>query len=82
MSFSIDPLRNFYVSVGALGMYRINEASSSGPATGPPIVWEVLPGFHWKVADNWWVSGAMSVPVSSTYRDNAGRWQLTCSFQF
>jgi hypothetical protein len=75
-STTTDPLRNFYVSVGALGQYRMTDTGST------PITWEVLPGFHWKVADNWWLSGTMVVPVSSTYRDNAGRWQFTCSLRF
>jgi hypothetical protein len=74
-----DALRNLYLSVGALGQYRL----ADGPASaGPPVSWEVLPGFSWKLADNWWLSGAVVVPVSSTTRTENARWHFTCSFQF
>ncbi len=71
-----DALHNFYLSMGALGQNR------SGEAPGPVVSWEVLPGFSWKVAENCMLSGALIVPVSAGSRDNAGRWQFTCSFQF
>jgi hypothetical protein len=70
------PLSAFYLSVGALGQYRMTDTP------GPPLAWEVLPGFSWKVADNWWLSGAMIVPVGGGTRDNAGRWQFFCKIQF
>jgi hypothetical protein len=77
---SFDPLRNFYVSVGAVGQYRLDSAAA--PVGAAPLTWDVLPGFHWKVAENWWVSGGVLVPMNSPQGNPAGRWQLTCSFQF
>src|SRR5262249_36835749 len=70
-----DPLRFLYLSVGALGQYRPDKDSRT------PVVMEVLPGLHYKVADNWWISGGISVPVGST-RPESQLWQVTCSVQF
>jgi hypothetical protein len=75
----VEALRNLYLYVGALGQYRLDPRDSSGP----PVVWEVLPGLHWKLADNWWVSGGVLLPVGPTRSDTAGgTWQFTCSFRF
>jgi hypothetical protein len=72
-----DSLRNLYFYVGALGQYNMDRDTSR-----PPSVWEVLPGLHWKVADNWWMSGGVILPVGPTRTDSAGHWQFTCSLQF
>jgi hypothetical protein len=73
-----DGLGNFYVFVEALGRYHYD----SSTATGPPAVWEVLPGLHWRVADNWWLSGGVIVPVTPAPRSDTGLWQFTCSVRF
>jgi hypothetical protein len=72
-----DALRNLYLSVGALGQYRLDR-----DAAGSTMVWDVLPGFHWKLADNWWVSGGVLVPITPSPKSDVNRWQFTCSFQF
>ena len=41
----------------------------------------MLPGLHWKVADNWWMSGGVILPVGAP-RSEPGLWQFTCSLQF
>jgi hypothetical protein len=74
---ALDPFKNLYVSVGALGQYRLER-----DATRPPMVWEVMPGVQWKMADNCWVSGGMILPVGSTRTDAAGHWQVTLRFKF
>ncbi len=75
----IDAFKNFYLAVGALGQYRLDHTD-----TGRPIpALEVLPAFHWKLADNWWVSGTYILPVGAVNtRNDTGQWRLTCSFQF
>jgi hypothetical protein len=70
-----DPFRYLYLSVGALGQYRADRDGR------PPVVMEVLPGLHYKVADNWWISGGVSVPVGQA-RPELQQWQVTCSVQF
>jgi hypothetical protein len=73
----LDPLKNLYLSIGALGQYRLDRE-----APGAPMVWEVLPGLHWKMADNCWVSGGMILPVGSTRTDAAGHWQVTFKLRY
>jgi hypothetical protein len=67
---------NVYWFVEALGRYRYDAASTVGPLSQ----WEVLPGLHWQVAPNWWMSGGIVVPVNTNPATN--HWQITCSFQF
>jgi hypothetical protein len=70
-----DPLRNLYFYVGALGETRFQKEGVR------PVTWEVLPGLHWQVAENWWMSGGVLLPLGSS-RAEYGLWQFTCSFQF
>jgi hypothetical protein len=72
-----DTLKNLFLSVGALGLYRLDRESLRSP-----VAWEVMPGFHWKMADNWWVSGGVAVPVSAARTEPVGRWQVTFRLQF
>ena len=72
-----DGSGNVFVFVEALGRYRYDAAA--GP--GSPNVWEVLPGLHWQMAPNWWMSGGVVVPVN-TPTTGVNQWQITCSFQF
>ncbi len=71
-----DPLRHLYLSVGVLGLYRIDSDARN------QVVWEMLPGLHYKVTDNWWISTGMSVPVGPTRIEPGQQWQVTCSLQF
>jgi hypothetical protein len=72
-----DPLRNLYLSVGVLGLARIDSDSRN------PFTWEMLPGLHYKMADNWWISTGVGVPFSTASRLEPGQhWRLTCSLQF
>jgi hypothetical protein len=79
-SLGAEPLRNFYVYMGALGQYRPERNESSGGVA----LWQMLPGVHWRLADNVWVSGGVILPVGPSRADTATAlpWQLTCSFQF
>jgi hypothetical protein len=75
-----EPLRNVYLYMGALGQYRPERNESSGAMA----VWRMLPGVHWKVTDNWWLSGGLLLPIGPARADTPTSlpWQLTCSFQF
>jgi hypothetical protein len=77
---ALDIVKSFYLSVGALGQYRPDR--DRDVTGGPPLAWDVLPGFHWQLADNWWVTGGVLVPLTAASRSDPGRWQVTCSFQF
>ncbi|HZT78717.1 MAG TPA: hypothetical protein VFA26_00725, partial [Gemmataceae bacterium] len=67
---------NLFLFVEALGRIRPEEQASGQV---PP--WKLLPGLHWRLSDNWWVSGAVMVPMHAPRPEN-GLWHLTCSFQF
>jgi hypothetical protein len=71
-----DPLRFLYLSVGALGLLRTEKEARTS------AVLEVLPGLHYKVAENWWISGGLSVPVGAPRTEAGQLWQVTCSLQF
>jgi hypothetical protein len=73
-----DNVGSFYLFVEALGRYRYDASY-----TGPAAVWEMVPGVHWRVTDNLWLSGGVLMPVNAapTARD-ARLWQFTCSIQF
>jgi hypothetical protein len=68
---------NFYIFLEALGRYHYEAVANPGPLSN----WEVLPGVHWRLAPNWWMSGGLIVPVT-TARPDTNHWQITCSFQF
>jgi hypothetical protein len=44
--------------------------------------WELVPGVHYRVGDNWWLSGGLLVPVGPTRYGSAGHWHLACSWHF
>jgi hypothetical protein len=72
-----DNIGSFYVFVEALGRYRY------AATNGPPAVWEMIPGIHWRLSDNVWLSGGVLLPVGAALPSReAHLWQLTCSFQF
>ena len=75
--FDSGPLPRIDLFVEALGRYRVDGTDSPGA----PPVWQLLPGLHWRVGENWWLSGGVLVPLG-TPRVEAGKWQLTCSWQF
>jgi len=72
-----DGSGNVFVFVEALGRYRYD---ASTMAATPNAV-EVLPGLHWQMAPNWWMSGGVVLPVN-TMPTSVNQWQFTCSLQF
>jgi hypothetical protein len=75
--FDRDALPRVDFFVETLGRYRVD----GDVRPGGPAVWEVLPGLHWHVADNCWLTGGVLMPLTTLRRD-PGLWQLTCSWQF
>jgi hypothetical protein len=74
-----DPFRNVYLSVGAVGQMRVNDAST----LQKPVTVEMMPGLHYKMSDNWWISGALVLPMTGGAALPLGQqWQVTCSVQF
>ena len=63
--------------VEALGRQK----SSPDLAGRPPFNWEVLPGLHWQVGENWWMSGGLLLPMGGP-RLETNLWQITCSWRF
>lgn len=70
-----DVLRGLFVSVGALGQLR-PEREARSPT------WELVPGLYYRLAEHWWISGGLSMPVGPGRPDAAQGWQVTCSLQF
>jgi hypothetical protein len=68
-----------YVFMEALGRYRYESQAAAAAGTGH--VMELLPGLHWQLAPNWWMSGAVVLPVN-TAPTSVNQWQITCSFHF
>jgi hypothetical protein len=61
----------------ALGRYR----SEADPNLRNPANWELLPGLHWQMGENWWMSGGVLMPLAPARLDSH-LWQITCSWQF
>jgi hypothetical protein len=51
---------------------------STAPAA--PFV-GVIPGLHWRLGDNWWMSSGVVLPVGTTHYE-PGKLQITCSWRF
>lgn len=77
--FSADSAagRSVHLFLEALGRYRVE----GDAAQRPPFNWDLLPGVHWRVGDNWWMSGGILMPLGAP-RPEARLWQITCSWQF
>ncbi len=73
-----EGVRSLFLSVGALGQVRPERDNLQLMPTC-----DLLPGLHWYVNDNWWLSSAVLLPIGPTTRTTPGQqWQLTCSVRF
>jgi hypothetical protein len=70
-------LPRVHLFLEALGRYRVDGEASAG---GQPV-WELLPGLHWQMRENWWLTGGVLMPLNAPLRD-LNVWQVTCSWQF
>jgi hypothetical protein len=66
-----------HMFMAALG--RCQAESFTGRQAGANF--EMLPGLHWQVRENWWLSGGVVVPIGPD-RYEGGLWQITCSWRF
>jgi hypothetical protein len=71
----MDASSNLHMFVEALG--RLNKEGTVNERA--PTRFELLPGLHWRMNDNCWFSGGVSVPIDSPRWD---LWQITCSWRF
>ena len=71
-----NPGRGLHFFVEALGIYKFDAEQT----TSPPNL-EIIPGLHFKLNENWWMSGGFLLPVNAP-RSDAKFWQLTCAWQF
>jgi hypothetical protein len=74
----LPQLNNVYLFVEALGRYRYDLETSTGPAASL----DMLPGMYLKLSESWWLSGGVILPVNHDRPRDARLWQVTCSFQF
>ena len=76
----LDPFgtgSSVHLFVEALGRSRFFAYGTESPSSS----WEVLPGLHWRVGDNCWMSGGVIVPLNNQHFD-PGLVQITCWWKF
>jgi hypothetical protein len=72
-----DVGNNVYVFVEALGHSRLVNYNGQSPSA----CWQLVPGLHWRVSENCWMSGGILIPLKEQNFD-PGFLQLTCSWRF
>jgi hypothetical protein len=72
-----DSGKNVYMFLEALGHSRLVTYTGQSPAP----CWRLLPGVHWRVTENCWMSGGVLVPLNNTHVD-PGLVQFTCSWRY
>jgi hypothetical protein len=70
-----DPSRGLFLFVEAQGFYSDRDQ-------GTMHSWEFVPGLHYRMSDDWWISGGVLVPVGPTRYGSTGNWHLSCSWHF
>jgi hypothetical protein len=63
--------------VEALGSVQRMPRSAAQPS---PFL-GIIPGVHWRIRDNWWMSSGVVLPVGTLYHES-GKMQITCSWRF
>jgi hypothetical protein len=77
-----DKVGSFYLFLETLGRYRYDATATNVNPNARAAVWEMIPGVHWRMTDNVWLSGGMLMPVGALTSQNSRLWQFTCSIQF
>ncbi len=75
--FTPPPNCSLHMFVEALGRQRSNPDLVNRPVS----TFEMLPGLHWQLGENWWMQGGVLLPLG-TSRLDPGLWQITCSWRF
>jgi hypothetical protein len=68
---------SLHMFVEALGRQRSNPDLVDRPTS----TFEMLPGIHWQMGENWWLQGGVLLPLGANRLD-PGLWQITCSWRF
>ena len=71
------PIGSLHMFVEALGRQRSNPDLVDRPVS----TFEMLPGVHWQLGENWWMQGGVLLPMGASRLDT-GLWQITCSWRF
>jgi len=65
-----------FIFVEALSRYRYTDNPGQRP-----LACELVPGVHWRLSDDWWLSSGVIVPFHGQ-GGRPGLWQITCSWRF
>jgi hypothetical protein len=71
------PNCSVHMFVEALGRQRSNPDLVARPSS----TFEMLPGLHWQLGENWWMQGGLLLPMGTSHLDS-NLWQITCSWRF
>jgi hypothetical protein len=71
------PIGSLHMFVEALGRQRSNPDLVDRPVS----TFEMLPGLHWQMGENWWMQGGVLLPMGTSRLDTS-LWQITCSWRF
>ena len=71
----LDNAQNVYIFFEAIGNSHLVTYSGQSPTS----CWRMVPGLHWRLTDNCWMSGGVLVPINDV---DTGSVQLTCSWRF
>ncbi len=73
-----DSARGLFFVMEALGRYR--DVGEGRP--GSPHAWELLPGVHYRLSDDWWLSSGLVVPVGPVRDVGFRQWHFAASWRF
>lgn len=72
-----SPNQGVHMFVEALGRYRWPSEWTARPV--PTL--EILPGIHWRVGENWWLTSGVVLPAGGLHSSNE-LWQFTFWWRF
>jgi hypothetical protein len=72
----VSQTQQVYLFIEALGCHHRFTLAES-----PANTWELLPGVHWRLTEDWWLSGGVSFPLGTSHFESK-LWQITCSWEF
>jgi hypothetical protein len=70
-----DPGKGLFLFVEAQGRWSDRDPQATRS-------WELVPGLHYRLGDNWWMSGGVLLPFGPTRDGSAGQWHLSCRWQY
>jgi hypothetical protein len=70
-----EPGKGLFLFVEAQGRWSDRDPSATRS-------WELVPGLHYRLSDNWWMSGGVLLPFGPSRDGSAGQWHLSCKWQY